>query len=892
MPWQLVGNGRKAAPALEPGAPEYLAYWREVLARADQCAANTETDEAQHHIEALPALTGALSHYPNCALFAEMRRADTFLHCAFLYAAPLRDLAFQYTALYRRALATIAPPGAVGSNESWYPVAFDTLRDDADVQAVHDYPRTYRIYKSLVLRFVLQLRLIKQAHQKRTHIDTPPELKQHYAALEQQMYHWLDAHLLLAIAIDQLGYVPDDASEAMAVLLERYAPDVHTALCENELPDLSAEVERCSFFTQSNEARKEDPLIYTISKALPHRCEVREVAVKVAEVSAYNAGYFGFIKLALVAMFLGLYRRANFRAGWRLRFAVYRLFFFSMDRRLLRFRAPKRSPSGTAQPLGGSAQSLAHDYNLNALADAILQPLSPSRRARAVSANVRLQYTHYPSIVASKYSAQLDAQRKQTTARKKSATELRNDGTRYWRTGFEPAPPPASSASSSYVPASDSLQNGEDVVRSGVMQAHGDGDPEHFAQGLYVANAMARMTYEKNCGIEFYEQRLSAGTLPDSGIVLRDGSTAPAPKPIARGTAIGYKDAYKGVLPCDRELPSEEALQRDAIVYHWMSTMMLRDKQTGARTASAKGGGADKKSVERDYIFQNAINLAVREYLIFALERWLEPLRYELCGRVAWASWEESVMIVTDGLRSRLDAVHDGPCAPGAFLTTYSVYQWITTTTRARPINNHYTAEKEPFLFALKRLMKAHINNVGFGDQRVDKVVPRETEILLQHLLQHWCYPRVCPPFDLGAVQRVDEQEQEEEHDVHDAENFVFQQFHEKVLIPQLVYLIEPVPGPKQLPPEVDPNDATAVRAYIKREFVANARFPLGIFHAHDEVLARFAACRRAYHMSPSDPVVRDFVNWLAEHSAYQFYLIRIYCKVGSYVCELLMMRM
>ena len=55
------------------------------------------------------------------------------------------------------------------------------------------------------------------------------------------------------------------------------------------------------------------------------------------------------------------------------------------------------------------------------------------------------------------------------------------------------------------------------------------------------------------------------------------------------------------------------------------------------------------------------MHLAVREYLIFALERWLEPLRQELFARVSWASWESLVMVFGDGLRQRLDRLYVEP---------------------------------------------------------------------------------------------------------------------------------------------------------------------------------------------------------------------------------------
>lgn len=789
-----------------------------------------------------------------------MCAAESFTQCAFLFAVPFAALALDYDALFVAISKTVALP-RVRDTESWYPVAFD------------DLPTTgsYRIYKTLVLRIAFLLRCIKSVFNHRT-AETQAAQREHFLHMEHQLYSWLDAHMMLMIGIDQLGHIPSDNSPAMQVLIERYSPEVNMAMTESQLPDLSAEVARCSFFTPTSDALRDDPLIYTFSKALPHRCEVREVAVKVSEVAAHNGGYFGFIKLALVAMFLGLYSRCNYRAGWRLRFSVYRLFFFSMDPRLLPFRTAQRTFDAAAaagRPLGGSAAAMAHDYNLNGICDSIMAPMSPTKRRRAEAANTRLQYVSYSAVVASKYASSAEGAQKRrqsgaaaasSTAafskKKKSATQIRQDSTRHWRHGYTPTA--AGDCTAALL---------SEAAASSAASEQVDCDVEMFRQGLFAANSMTRLTYEKNCGVDYYEQRLAAGTLPESGITLRDGSTPPPPPPADSNETIAYKQAIKGMLPCDRELPSEEALQRDRIIYHWISTLVLRDKTSAG----------ESKGEDRDYIFQNAINLAVREYLIFALARWLEPLRQELFARVSWASWEESVMIFGDGLRQKLDKLYVVPCPLGAFLTNYAPYQWMSNLARSRPINNHYTSEHESFLCALKRLMKAKINNSGFGDAPVDRVVPRETEILIQHLLQHWRYPRVAPPINFGAVRRVSAAADASETST----NGVFERYQEKIVAPQLVYMIEPAPLPVALPADGD------IAGFIRREYVERARFPLGVFHASDEMLRRFTACRSAYHMAPSDPVVKDFVNWLADHSAYQFYLLRTYCKVVERYTEI-----
>ena len=200
---------------------------------------------------------------------------------------------------------------------------------------------------------------------------------------------------------------------------------------------------------------------------------MREVAAKVADMALHNAGYIRFIKIALVAMFLGLYRRANYRAGWRMRFSIYQLFFFALDPRLGQHRVSKRSADGqTAASLGGSAAAMACDYDINRLYDGIRAPLSPNKCKRAEAANARFQYSSYIATVAAEYAASFDSQKKATqtkkapaaptpavdatkatstlstttvvelpkTTKKKNANKANNDTTRRWQQGQPPVP--------------------------------------------------------------------------------------------------------------------------------------------------------------------------------------------------------------------------------------------------------------------------------------------------------------------------------------------------------------------------------------------------------------------------------------------------------------------
>jgi len=875
--WPLVGVGRKTAPPLDPlNDLGYQRCWAERVVRAERAIA-APTVEARHRILSQPEPTTDpppdLVRYANCALFDTLAGPTperTYAMRVFLYAAPLTAVAAS-GALQRD--VHIEPPQSAGGLDAWYPVAFDRLPGAVE---------HYRVYRTLVLRITFLLRLAKHAYAQHADERVPRADRERHRRAEHRLYQWLDAHLLLAIGIDELGYVPRDDSGAMAALLECYAPDAHTAFTDSELPDLSRELGRCEFFSRSDAAeaaRRDSPIVDVLMKSLPHRCEVREVAMNAADSSATNAGFFGLVKLLLAATFLGVYRRAKYRAGWRMRYAVYRLFFFTLDDRVRRRWRPA-GPRDTRPP-GGTAAALYADYDLDALAVSMRAAENGSRSPRSRRRRggaARLQYTSYVDLVAGYHTSAQRAERDADT-REKSAAQLRKNAVRTYGTAPPPPGTPLAPHQLRDYSEAEQLEAAVEPGRNGpavrVLR-------EAFRAGVHTANAMSRAQLEKNRGRLYYDQRLAADALPASGVELGGGQPSPPlPPPVGPHTRIKYAHAHRNVIPADRTLPGEEALARDIIVYRWLTTLVLRRKK-----ASASGGAATS---EHEYLFQNMLNLALREYLIFGLERWHEPVRHELFGRVNWASWETRVLILGDGLRARLDALYAEPCAPGAFLTAYSAYQYLGRATRAQPLNTHYSCGEEPFLDALLKTMQDKITDDGFGDQPVDHVVPRETELLLKHLLAAYRYPRVTPPLRLDSVARraapVDKAADGGGGQAGGGQagggggggggggQARFERYRETIVPAQLAYLIEPV-GPAELPlgRQVD-------RAWIERELVGRARFPLGIFHATDAVVRRFAHVRTQYHLAPDADALGEFVNWLAEHSAYQFYLMHAFCR-------------
>jgi len=148
----------------------------------------------------------------------------------------------------------------------------------------------------------------------------------HYAHL------WLDAHLLFACAIDSAGLFPRDGSPELQALLEAYEPGAGMVFHEGEMPNLLDNVEQCSFF--GDNPRDKDPLTYLFSKAVPHRCVVRDV-IKIIESScSKDDAVFHFFQAVIAASMLGVYRHSRKRPHLAERLRLYEYFFFVPNERV------------------------------------------------------------------------------------------------------------------------------------------------------------------------------------------------------------------------------------------------------------------------------------------------------------------------------------------------------------------------------------------------------------------------------------------------------------------------------------------------------------------------------------------------------------------------------
>ena len=194
-------------------------------------------------------------------------------------------------------------------------------------------------------------------------------------AFSHYAHMWLDAHLLMCTAIEQLGYIPEDGSDQLDAILEQYAPSAATVFHEGELPDLVARIESCSFFAEtassgsgssSSSSKSRDSLTHMLSKAIPHRCVVRDVISIIESSYVENDAMMYLFTAFIAASMLGIYRHARQRPALGERLRIYRLLFFVPNTRVSRVINAARRARGITR---SRAQDYRRDFVLPAVAD-------------------------------------------------------------------------------------------------------------------------------------------------------------------------------------------------------------------------------------------------------------------------------------------------------------------------------------------------------------------------------------------------------------------------------------------------------------------------------------------------------------------------------------------
>lgn len=265
MSWEPVGDGRKHAP-WDHTAQAYRAYWQTVV---DCSRRRLAADAAEPPFTPLPPPPPprAFAAAPNCHLFAlhlkpASSASDQALFC-FLFAPSLARVAHDER-LFRVARERIScPPSGNSDPRRWCPV--EPARTGS------------RLYAALVLRLAFLASSLERSEELLRDYDaagtrTPSrEARRLVTRAHRALVEWRDAHMMLVVALDQLGHVPrDDAGELWRVLLERYAPDINMFFHAGELPALYPQLVATPFFSATLGARSgaADPIVNKFRKAL------------------------------------------------------------------------------------------------------------------------------------------------------------------------------------------------------------------------------------------------------------------------------------------------------------------------------------------------------------------------------------------------------------------------------------------------------------------------------------------------------------------------------------------------------------------------------------------------------------------------------------------------
>lgn len=685
----------------------------------------------------------------------------------------------------------------------------------------------------------------------------------------QAAHAWLDAHLLLACAIDALGFAPTDESSTMALLLARYAPAHYMALREADLPNLSRELERCNLFVGGVDPHKEDVFVDLFSKALPRSYDTRDLVTKVADSAARNTGFFDFLKLTLAATHLGLYVHSRERAPYAVRYAVYRLFFFELD--------PALRAHGAVSPTPGTAASVRSAFDLSQLVVRIEQ----HQRKNGDASRIEVQYLSYNKSLIHTFDSG-------TAVRKTKAVESGADGvvrrSRKKTLHVAICTHPKSTAQGSRptkwtdhdheracrLPLP-SAWDGATLLERTSLQLNERASADSVCGALFTRNSMTRLVYERNCGADAYEQRRAAGQLdPD----------APA-APALPWAVIDYAAAATTLqLPRDLALPSEERLQADAVIFEWLTTSAVQYAAAPARGASAATAPARPRSSRRkksDFVFQATMLLAVREYIVFALRRWCGPLRQAYERLVYWSAWEAHLLGSARRFRFDVGSVAQAAMAASGRWPAHELLLDVAPhlALALHAPQTQFRPHRETFLGALlhRFALVSRGYQVKVREQwrtpydldPVDRVLPRETEVLLRHSLAYWQYPRSLPT--TAAELPIEPCDKDDGANHHQPIDFT----------------IEPISLAAVAAASGIQGGDTWTAPMIDGALVKHARYPLEVFHASAESIARFGACRAVYRAAitadAAEECIKAYVEWLAGTSAYQYQLMYAFCR-------------
>ena len=140
------------------------------------------------------------------------------------------------------------------------------------------------------------------------------------------LYMYYDAHVPLMCAVE------DATEHTIRSAFHKYQPKIQTVIQENNLPDIVNLQLQCSFWNENKP--KMQPIVHLMCKALPQRCQIRNLREIIANYCQTDDLVHEFMRSALLCSILGMYQHCRQRLDWSSRQRVIRRFIYSKPNRM------------------------------------------------------------------------------------------------------------------------------------------------------------------------------------------------------------------------------------------------------------------------------------------------------------------------------------------------------------------------------------------------------------------------------------------------------------------------------------------------------------------------------------------------------------------------------
>lgn len=140
------------------------------------------------------------------------------------------------------------------------------------------------------------------------------------------IFVYYDAHVPLMCAVE-------DAKEMhIKTAFHKYQPKTQNVLQEGNLPDIINYQLQCSFWNENKP--KMQPIVHLMCKALPQRCQIRNLREIIANYCQTDDLVHQFMRNALLCSLLGMYKHCKSRLNWKARKSVLRRFVYLNPNRM------------------------------------------------------------------------------------------------------------------------------------------------------------------------------------------------------------------------------------------------------------------------------------------------------------------------------------------------------------------------------------------------------------------------------------------------------------------------------------------------------------------------------------------------------------------------------